>query len=55
MTEEEAEVGLAAAGTAEAVIAVAEALPAVAGMIKNTAAPKTSMEGFPLAGTHPTP
>jgi hypothetical protein len=52
---EEAEGGLAAVGTAEAAIAVGEALPAVAGMIKNRAAPKTTMEGVPLAGTHPTP
>ncbi len=55
MKGEEAEGGLAAVGTAEAAIAVGEALPAVAGMIKNRAAPKTSMEGVPLAGTHPTP
>lgn len=54
MTEEEAGVGLAAAGTAEAAIAVAEALPAVAGTIKNKAAPKTLMERVPLAGIHPT-
>jgi len=52
MTEEEAEVGLAAAGTAEAAVAVAEALPAVA---KNRAIPKTLIEGFPLAGTHQQP
>ena len=55
MTEEEAEVGPAGAGRAEAAIAVAEALPAVAGMIKNKADPKNTREGVPLAGTHPTP
>ncbi len=55
MTEEEAEVGPAGAGRAEAAIAVAEALPAGDGMIKNKAGPKTLMEGVPLAGTHPTP
>jgi len=55
MTEEEAEVGPAGAGRAEAAIAVAEALPAGGGMIKNKADPKTLMEGVPLAGTHPTP
>lgn len=49
MTEEEAEVGLAAAGTVEAAIAVAEALPAAADMIKNRAAPKSLMEGAYLA------
>ena len=55
MTEEEAEVGLAAAGTVEAAIAVAEALPAAADMIKNRAAPKSLMEGAYLAGTNATP
>lgn len=54
MTEEEAGVGLAGAGTAEAAIAVAEALPALADMIKNKAAPKILVEGAPLAGIHPT-
>lgn len=52
MTEEEAEGGLAVAGTAGAAIAVAEALPAVAGMIKNRAALKTLMGGGFPAGTH---
>lgn len=49
MTEEEAEVGLAAAATVEAAIAVAGALPAVADMIKNRPAPETLMEGAYLA------